>query len=107
MSAMTCSSALPGWSGGKSRVGDPAADGADGALRLDPVRVDPRRGGGGAGQGADRVMGQQVAPQFLLDHVRRLRPQDLPRAAQERLELRVRALMLPALVIRGRERGGR
>ena len=107
MSAVTCSRALPGRSGGKSRVGDPAADGADGPFRPDPVGVDAGGGGGGAGQGAERVVGQQVAPQFLLDHVRGLRPQDLARAAQERLELRVRGLVLPALLIGRREhRGG-
>jgi hypothetical protein len=31
------------WSGGKSRVGGPAADDADRPLELDPVRVDPGR----------------------------------------------------------------
>ena len=47
---------------GKSRVGDPAADDADGALELDAVRVDAGRGGGGADQGADRVVGEQPTP---------------------------------------------
>jgi len=36
---------------GKSRVGDPAARDADGALELDLVRVESGRGRGGAGQG--------------------------------------------------------
>jgi hypothetical protein len=36
-----------------------------GACRRVPVRADPGRGRGGAGQGADGVVGQQVAPQLL------------------------------------------
>src|SRR6516162_4834588 len=99
MSAATWPRMRRRWSGGKSRVGDPAADGADGPLEPDPVRVDAGRGGGGADQGADRVVGQEVAPDLLLDHVRGLRPQDPPGAAQEGLELRVGGLMLPSLVI--------
>src|ERR1700745_3322428 len=81
MSARPLASAPCCWSGGKSRVGDPAADGADGPLELDPVGVDAGRRGGGADQGADRVVGQEVAPDLLLDHVRGLGAQDAAGAA--------------------------
>jgi hypothetical protein len=47
-------------SGGKDRVGDPAAQDADGALELDPVRVDLGFGGRRADQGADGVVGYDV-----------------------------------------------
>src|SRR5208283_2022467 len=93
------------WLGGKSRAGGPAADDADGSLELDPVRVDARVRGGGADQGADRVVGEQVAPDLLPHHVRGLRAQDLPRAAQVGLELGVPGLVLPSFVIGLREDG--
>src|SRR5262245_10697397 len=80
------------WSGGESRVGDPAADGADRSFELHPVRVDARAGRGGANQGADRVVGQEVAPDLLLNHVRGLRPQYPARAPEEGLELGVGGL---------------
>ena len=70
----------------------PAADDADGALELDPVRVHPGRGGRLADQGADGVVRQQVAVDLLPDHVRFLRPQHLPRPAQIRLQLPVPGL---------------
>ena len=60
MSAMTPARAARACSGGESRADGPADD-AQGALELDPVRVDPGAGGGGADQGAERVVGQQVA----------------------------------------------
>src|ERR1035438_427480 len=75
------------WSGGKSRAVGPAADDADGLLELDPVRVDAGRGGRGADQGADGVVGEQVSPDLLPHHVRGLRAQYLPRAAEIGLEL--------------------
>ena len=46
---------------GESRAGGPAADDADGALELDQVWVHSAGGGGLADQGADGVVGQQVA----------------------------------------------
>jgi hypothetical protein len=47
-------------SGGKCRVGGPAAQDPDGALELDPVRVDACLGGCLADQGADGVVDQKV-----------------------------------------------
>src|SRR5215470_2996767 len=93
-------------SGGKGRADGPA-DGLDGALELDPVGVDAGGGGGGADQGADGVVGQQVAPYFLLDHVRGLRAQHLRGPGRVRLDLAVRPLVLPALAVGPGERGGR
>src|ERR1022692_3302996 len=69
------------WSGGKSRVSGPAADDADGPPELDPVRVNASAGGGCADQGADRVVGQQVAPDLLPHHVRRFGPEYFPRSS--------------------------
>src|SRR5262249_52044199 len=60
---------------------------------------DARCGGCGAGQGADRVVGQQVAPDLLLDQGRGLRAQHPSRAAQVGLELLVARLVLPPLVV--------
>ena len=88
---------------GKSRAGGPAADDADRPFELDPVRVDARVRGGGADQGADRVVGEQVAPDLLLHHVRRFGAQDLSRAAEIGLELGVPGLVLPSFVIGLRE----
>src|SRR3984893_193075 len=82
MSDLTCARMTGARSGGKGRVGDPAAQDADGPLELDAIRVDAGRGGRCAGQGADRVMGQEVAPDFLLDEVRAAGPQYSPGAAQ-------------------------
>ena len=78
---------------GKSRAGGPARD-PHGALEPDPVRVDPGCCRGGADQGADRVVGQQVAPELLLDQLRAPGAQDLSRAAQVRFQLGVAALVL-------------
>src|SRR6266498_1936223 len=92
------------WSGGKGRrVGGPAADDADGALELDPVRVDACFGGGPADQGRYGVVGEQVAVDLLADHVRAPGPQHPPGAAQVGLELLVPGLVLPALVVGLRE----
>src|SRR5258708_6243979 len=98
MSAITRARMRWACSGGESRVGDPAADDADGALELDPVRVDADARGRGADQGADRVVGEQVAPDLLPHHVRRLRSEYLPRAAQVGLELLVAGLNRPPLI---------
>jgi hypothetical protein len=98
MSALACARMAWACSGGKGRVSDPAARDADGALELDPVGVDAGRGGRGAGQGADRVVGQQVAPDLLLDQVRAAGPQDFPGAAQVRFQLGVAALNRPPLM---------
>src|ERR1700677_3227129 len=106
MAAMTRARIRPRWSGGKSRVSGPAADDADGALELDPVRVDAGVRGGCADQGADRVVGEQVSPDLLPDHVRGLRAQYLPRAAEAGLELLVPGLALPPLVVAAGEDGG-
>src|SRR5258708_27498644 len=100
MPAMTRARTRWRWSGGKSRVSGPAADDADGALELDPVGVDAGGGGGCADQGADRVGGEQVAPDLLPHHVRRLRAQYLPRAAEIGLEL-----LVPGLVLSGKAGG--
>src|SRR2546428_4114500 len=94
------------WSGGTSRARGPAADDADGALELDPVRVDAGVRGGGADQGADGVVGEQVAPDLLPDHVRGFGAQYLSRSAQVCFQLPVPGLVLPALVIGLREDGG-
>jgi len=90
-------------SGGKGRVGDPAADDAHGALELDPVGVDVGLGGGPADQRADRVMGEQVAVDLLADHVRAFRAQHPARAPQVGLELVVTGLVLsgsPGVLLR-------
>src|ERR1700753_952866 len=106
MSAATWASRSAARSGGESRADGPADD-AYGPLELDPVRVDARVRGGGAGQGADRVVGQQVAPDLLFGHGRGLRAQHLARPAQVRLELLVAGLVLPALVVGLRQLPGR
>src|SRR5215831_13993308 len=97
MSAMIGASSAAAWSGGESRADGPADD-THGALELDPVRVDARVRGRGAGQRADRVVGQQVAPDLLLGQGRGLRAQYPPRAAQVRLELGVPGLNRPPLM---------
>src|SRR5450755_5132363 len=108
MPAMTRARVRWRWSGGKSRVGGPAADDADGPPELDPVGVDSGAGGGCADQGADGVVGEQVAPDLLPHHVRRFGAQYLPRAAEIGLELLVPGLTFPALVIAaGQDGGGR
>src|SRR5712691_1274148 len=103
MSAMTRARAARACSGGKSRADGPADD-AQGALELDPVRVDPGAGGGGADQGAERVAGQQVAPDLLLDQVRAPRAEHPAGTAQACLELGVAGLVFPALVVGTSER---
>ena len=76
MPAMTVARMRSWCSGGKGRrIGGAAAGDADGALELDPVRVNAGLGGGPADQGRQGVMGQQVAVDFLPDHVRALGPQ--------------------------------
>src|ERR1022692_4090892 len=98
MSAMTRARMRCRWSGGKGRrVRGPAADDADGPFELDPVRVDAGFGGCPADQGRQGVMGEQVAVDFLADHVRALGPQYPARAAQQGLELGVPGLVLPPL----------
>ncbi len=78
MSAITLARVRAWCSGGKGRRGgDPAANDTHGARELDPVGVDVGFGGRPADQGAERVMGQQVAVDFLADGVRLFRPQDL------------------------------
>src|SRR6266436_3557423 len=98
MAAMTRSRTRWRWRGGKSRASGPAADDADRPFELDPVRVDARVRGGGADQGADRVVGEQVAPDLLAHHVRRFGAQDLSRAAEVGLELGVPGLNRPPLI---------
>src|SRR5258707_1434909 len=100
MLAMTVARMRCCWSGGEGRrVGGPAADNADGALEFDPVGVDARFGGCLADQGADGVVGEQVAVDLLADHVRALGPQHPARAAQVGLQLLVPGLVLPPLWI--------
>src|SRR5690349_4303135 len=101
MAAMTQSRTR--WPGGKGRASGPAADDADRPLELDPVRAGARVRGGGADQGADRVVGEQVAPDLLLHHVRRFGAQDLSRAAEVGLELGVPGLNRPLLMPMKRE----
>src|SRR5260370_9819806 len=103
MAAMTQSRARWRWPGGKGRASGPAADDADRPLELDPVRAGAGVRGGGADQGADRVVGEQVAPDLLAHHVRRFGAQDLSRAAEVGLELGVPGLVLPSSVIGLRE----
>ena len=50
---------------------------------------------------------KEVAPDLLLDHVRRLRAQDPARASEEGLELGVGGLVLPSLVVGRGQRGSR
>src|SRR5271169_1210491 len=100
MPAMTLARTRWRWSGGKSQVGGPAADDADRPFELDPVRVDPGRGGSGADQGADRVVGEQVAPDLLPHHVWGFGAQYLSRPAQVGLEL-----LVPGLVLSGKASG--
>src|SRR6266536_4215669 len=83
MSAMTLARMRSRWSGGKGRrVSGTAADDPDGALEFDPVGVDAGFGGGAADEGGYGVVGEQVAVDFLADHVRAPGPQHLPGAAQ-------------------------
>jgi len=79
MLAMTAARMRSRCSGGKGRrVGGPAADDPHAALEIDPVGVDVGFGGGRADEGADRIMGEQVALDLLADHVRAaLGPQHL------------------------------
>src|SRR5260370_32291913 len=107
MPAMTRSRMRCCRSGGKSRASGPAADDADGPLELDPVRVDADARGRGADQGADRVVGEQVAPDLLPHHVRRLRSEYLPRAAQVGLARGIAGLVLPSFAIALRADGSR
>src|SRR2546421_8163093 len=92
MSAMTVARERRAWSGGKGRVCGPAADDADGAQELDPVGVDAGLGGRPADQRRDGVVGEQVAVDFLADHVRAPGPQDLAGPAPAGLELVVAGL---------------
>src|SRR5260370_35016147 len=103
MSAMTRSRMRCCRSGGKSRARGPAPDDADRSLELAAARVDSGRGGRGTDQGADRVVGEQVAPDLLPDHVRRSRPEDFPRAAQVVLDLLGPVLAFASVVLRLRE----
>src|SRR6266498_786469 len=95
------------WSGGKGRRAGGAADDADGAGELVPVRIDVRFGGGLADQRADRVMGEQVAVYFLADHVRAFGPQHAARASQVGFELVISGFVLPAFVVCLRKQPGR
>src|SRR5580704_10515122 len=108
MSAMTRARIRWACSGGKGRASDPAAHDADGPFELDPVRVDPSAGSRRAGQGADGVVGQQVAVDLLPDQARGLGAQYPAGPAQAGLQLLVAGLVLPPLVIGLREdrRGG-
>src|SRR5215471_10847470 len=101
---MTRAAARCRCSGGKSRVGGPAAEDADGALELDPVWVDVRFGGSLTDQGTDRVVGQQVAVDLLPHQIRGLRAQYPPGPAQVRLELPVSGFVLPPFVVCVRQR---
>jgi hypothetical protein len=74
---------------------------------LDPVGIDIAFGRGPADQGADRVVGEQVAVDLLADHVRALGAQHLPGAAQVGLDLIVAGLVFPAFVIGLRQQRGR
>jgi hypothetical protein len=87
ISVITAARERRAWSGGKGRVGGPAADDADGAQEFDAVGVDVGFGGGPADQRRDGVVGEQVAVDFLAGHVRALGSQHRPGAAQVRLEL--------------------
>src|SRR5450631_1322010 len=100
MSAMIAARMRSRWSGGKGRrAGALAADDPDGAQEFHPVGVNVGLGGGPADQGADRMVGEQVAVDLLADHVRAPGPQDPARAAQVGLDLVVAGLVLPPLVI--------
>jgi hypothetical protein len=92
---------------GKGRVTDPSTNDAHGARVADFVRVDPGRGGPLADQRRDREVGQQVAPNLLVDEVWRPRAQDLPRPAQVGLDLLVAELVLPSATRTGRRARGR
>src|SRR5918997_6201935 len=80
-------------SGGKGRRTDGPAEDADGAGELDSVRVDVGLGGGLADQGADRIMGEQVAVDLLADHGRAFGPQHFGGSTQMRFELVVAGLV--------------
>src|SRR5690348_10355073 len=99
MSVMIAARDRRAWSGGKGRVSGPAADDADSAQEFDPVRVDVGFGGRLADQARDGVVGEQVAIDFLADHVRAFGPQHRTGPAQARLELIVAGFLLPALAV--------
>ena len=85
------------------------ADDAEGAGEFDPVGIDVGFGGSPADQGADRVVGQEVAVDLLADHVRAFGAQHLPGPAQVGLDLIIAGLVFPALVVclRQQRSGGR
>lgn len=90
---------------GEGRACGPADD-ADGTGELDPVGVDVGFGGCLADQGADRVVGEQVAVDLLPHHVRAFGPQHPPWPAQVGLELVVAGFVLPPFVICLRKQRG-
>ena len=68
---MTAARMRARWSGGKGRrVSDLAVDDPHGAQELHAVGIDVSLGGRPAYQGADGMVGEQVAVDFLADHVR-------------------------------------
>src|SRR5262249_979441 len=99
MPAMIAAKDRRAWSGGKGRVCGPAADDADGAQELDPVRVDVGFGGRPADQRRAGVIGARVAVDFLEDHGRALGPQPRAGPAQAGFELIIAGLLLPPLAV--------
>ena len=98
------------WTGSRSvqssggnvrRPGGGAADQAQGLGEGDPVRVEVGGRGGFRGQRADRVVDDQVGPDLLMHQVGQPGAQHPARAAQVGLELVVRGLLLPPLVVGG------
>src|SRR5260370_38315414 len=98
MSAMIDARASAGGSGGKGRRGDGPADDADGTGEFHSVGVDVGFGGGLADQGADRVVGDQLAADLLADHVTALGRPNFAGTPQAGCEREVASLVLPPLV---------
>ena len=87
-------------SGGKfGGCSDVAAQDPHGVQELDPVRVDIGLGRRSTDQRADRVMGEQVPVDLLVDGIGLVRAQDPARAAEISFELAVPGLVFPSFVV--------
>ena len=88
------------------RPGGGAADQAERFGEGDPVWVQVGGCGRLGGQRADRVVDDQIGPDFLIDQVRQPGAQDPAGAAQVCLELVVSGFFLPPLVVAGGQLAG-
>src|SRR6266487_942889 len=102
MAARTAGSASVHSGGGNGRgAGGGAADDPQDAGEADPVGVEVGGLSGSADEHADRVVDDQPGPDLLVDQVGQPGAQDPAWSAEVGLELVVRGLLLPALVVGG------